>query len=146
MANHSERLHSQNVKHHSDLVVGLHILVVDDNDDSLLLTACILESYGIKVSTATTALQALEAIAQFQFDGLIFDIAMPDIDGYSLIRQVRENQLLAARTVPAIALTALGCEESYNLALQAGFQSYMNKPIEPNLLIAELMQVMNISA
>lgn len=146
VANSSEGLHPQNVTYHFYSLAGLHILVVDDNDDSLFLTACILESYGINVSTATSALQALEAIAQFKFDVLIFDIAMPDIDGYSLIRKVRENQLSEIRNIPAIALTALGSEESRNMALISGFQSYINKPIDPSILIAELMKIMKSSA
>ncbi|QLE57779.1 response regulator [Nostoc sp. TCL26-01] len=146
MTNNSEELHPQNVTNNIQSLEGLQILVVDDNPDSLFLTTCILESYGVQVLTATSALEALEAIEQSKFDLLIFDIAMPDMDGYSLIRKVRKNLLTENTNVPAIALTALSLEESSNMALISGFQGYVNKPIDPNVLIIEILKILGSSA
>ncbi len=84
----------------------LRVLLVDDNEDSLLLTTFILESNGFQVKTATSVLQALEIIKQFKFDILISDIAMPEIDGYSLIRKIRSS-ISEQQNIPALALTAL---------------------------------------
>jgi CheY-like chemotaxis protein len=145
MTNDYEDTHLHGDINNYQSLVGLHILVVDDNDDSLFLTTFILESYGVQVTTATSALQALEVIKNSEFDMLIFDIAMPKVDGYSLIRKVRQMLLLQKRHTPAIALTALSSEEGHNLALLSGFQGYVSKPVETSTLIAEITKLMRFS-
>jgi len=145
MANNFDPSHLQDdIKNYHSLE-GLQILVVDDNEDSLFLTTVILESYGVQVTTATSALLALEAIKNFRFDILIVDIAMPKVDGYSLIRKARQMLLLQKRHTPAIALTALSSEDSYNMALLSGFQSYVNKPIDASILIREITKLLRFS-
>ncbi|MBE9003462.1 response regulator [Fortiea sp. LEGE XX443] len=142
MTNNYEDSHLQDdIKNYQSLD-GLQILVVDDSEDSLFLTSFILESYGVQVTTATSALAALEIIKNSRFDILIFDIAMPKVDGYSLIRKVRQMLRLQKQLTPAIALTALNSEYSHNLALLSGFQSYVSKPVEPNVLIAEITKLL----
>ncbi|MBD2435775.1 response regulator [Nostoc sp. FACHB-110] len=141
MANNFEHSHlHDDIKDYQSLE-GLQILVVDDNEDSLFLMTVILENYGVQVTTATSAILALEAIKNSRFDVLIFDIAMPEVDGYSLVRKARQMLLLQQRLTPAIALTALSSEESYNLALLSGFQSYVNKPVDAGILIAEITKL-----
>lgn len=100
MANNPEELHPQDVTNYFQSLDGLQILAVDDNADSLFLTACVLESYGVQVTTATSASEALETIKQLKFDILIFDIAMPDMDGYTLVYEIRNNALLENRNIP----------------------------------------------
>ncbi|MBD6618658.1 response regulator [Komarekiella sp. 'clone 1'] len=146
MAKNPKDQHPLDVTKDFQSLDGIQVLVVDDNADSLFLTTCILESYGSRVITATSALQALEAIKQFKFDIFIFDIAMPEMDGFSLISKVREITLSEKQQIPAIALTALGSEEGYSLALTSGFQSYVNKPVEPTLLVAEITKLINQSS
>ncbi|BAZ22674.1 response regulator receiver domain protein [Kalymmatonema gypsitolerans NIES-4073] len=136
---------SKNCHHNDDIsniqtLDGLRIVVVDDDADSLVLTTFILESYGVQTMTATCALEAIEVIKQSVPDVLIIDIAMPEVDGYSLIRKVRtlnspQNQ------IPAIALTAMDSEEGRDLALKAGFQSYLIKPTEPNDILTEIVNI-----
>jgi CheY-like chemotaxis protein len=146
MANNFDPSHLQDdIKDYQSLE-GLQILVVDDNEDSLFLTAVILEGYGMQVTTATSATLALETIKNLRFDILIFDIAMPEVDGYSLIRQARQILLLQKRHPPAIALTALCSEDSYNLALLSGFQSYVNKPVDASVLISEITKILRFSS
>jgi CheY-like chemotaxis protein len=143
MANNPEDLHPLNVTTDFQSLDGIQILVVDDNADSLFLTTCILESCASRVIAASSALQALEAIKQFKFDIFIFDIAMPDMDGFSLMSKIRKMTLSEKRKIPAIALTALGSEEGCSFALTSGFQSYVNKPVEPTLLITEIKKLLN---
>ncbi|WP_414755146.1 response regulator [Anabaena sp. CCY 9910] len=145
MANNSEELHPQNVTNYFQSLDGLQILAVDDNADSLFLTTCVLESYGVQVTTATSALEALETIKQLKFDILIFDIAMPNMDGYTLVQEIRNNALLENRNIPAIALTALGSEDALNMAFMSGFQGYVNKPLDPNILVAEILKLIGSS-
>src|SRR5690348_2696993 len=82
---------------------GLRVLVVDDNEDSLLLTTFILENTGLQVKTAMSVLQALETIKEAKFDILISDIAMPEMDGYCLIRKIRGSSICEQQEIPAIA-------------------------------------------
>ena len=115
---------------------GLRILMVDDNIDTLELVAVILSQYGTEVITAASVAEALDAFAQFVPDILISDIAMPGEDGYSLIRQVRALEGFQARVLPAIALTAYAGEAERVLALEAGFQMHVSKPVDPFELVA----------
>ncbi|BDA76119.1 hypothetical protein CAL7716_102850 (plasmid) [Calothrix sp. PCC 7716] len=115
-------------------LVGVKVLVVDDDQDSLDLTSFILEACGVKVITAVSALDALEVIEQFQPQVLVSDIAMPQIDGNSLIRKIRQGKSLN-HDIPAIAVTALDREEIFKLTLQSGFQAYLSKPFEGDELI-----------
>ncbi|RUT06401.1 hypothetical protein DSM106972_026580 [Dulcicalothrix desertica PCC 7102] len=115
-------------------LVGIKVLIVDDDQDSLDLTSFILEAYGVKVITAVSALDALEVLDKFQPQILLSDIAMPYIDGYSLIRRIRQGKFLS-QDIIAIAVTALDGEEVFDLAVQAGFQAYLIKPFEGDDLI-----------
>jgi CheY-like chemotaxis protein len=114
---------------------GLRVLVVDDNIDSLELITVILDQYGIEIITATSAVEAIEAIAQSIPDILISDIAMPLEDGYSLIRKIRKLSPAQGGQIPAIALTAYAKHEDRLLALEAGFQMHVPKPVDPFELV-----------
>ncbi len=115
---------------------GLRVLAVDDNADHLELVKIILEEYSVEVTTVAEPAEALDAIARLKPDVLISDIVMPNEDGYSLIRKVRNLPPEKGGAIPAIALTAFTTEEEHILALKAGFSMYISKPIEPNFLVA----------
>lgn len=115
---------------------GLQVLVVDDNQDSLELVKIILEGYGTRIVTATSACEAIDAIAQFKPDVLISDIAMPSEDGYTLIRKIRTLSPEQGGLIPAVALTACVVQEERVRAFEAGFQVHLPKPLEPDQLIA----------
>ncbi|MEH2330386.1 hybrid sensor histidine kinase/response regulator [Nostoc sp.] len=114
---------------------GLQILVVDDNADTRELIAFILEQSGAQVTAVSSVGEALEALGQLKPDVLVSDIGMPDEDGYSLIRKVRAQQAEQEEKILAVALTAFARDEERRLALQAGFQVYVSKPIEPEDLV-----------
>ena len=120
---------------------SLRALVVDDNEDSLELVRFILEEYGIQVLTAASASVALPAIARFLPNILICDIAMPELDGYWLIHQIRTLSPKQGGLIPAIALTACVLEEEQIHAIEAGFERYLPKPIEPDELVAVVAQL-----
>jgi len=113
----------------------LQILVVDDIADMRDLLVMILEHYGATVRVAASAAEALIAIEQFKPDLLISDIGMSDIDGYMLLRQVRQLPSERGGLVPAIALTAYASEFDQQQALTAGFQKHISKPVEPEELV-----------
>ncbi len=118
--------------------------MVDDNVDTLELVTIILGEYGTEVITAASATEAIEAITQgargaitqLKPNILISDIAMPGVDGYSLIRKVRTLSSERGGRIPAIALTAYASEEERTRILAAGFQMHIPKPVEPSELVA----------
>ncbi len=119
-------------------LIGIHVLLVDDEEDVRTLIATILEQYGATVTpvaAAPTALQILQAAPQ-KYDVLLSDIGMPGQDGWSLIRQVRALSAAAGGKIPAAALTAYASNRERNLALQLGFQVHIAKPVEPDRLVA----------
>lgn len=113
---------------------GLNILVVDDEADARVLMTAILGQYGANVTSAGSANDAIALLRQSPTDLLVSDIGMPEQDGYSLIRQVRERGI----KIPAIALTAYARVEDRILALSAGFQMHIAKPIETAELVAAI--------
>ncbi|MDM9383404.1 PAS domain S-box protein [Chlorogloeopsis sp. ULAP01] len=113
---------------------GLRVVVVDDDVDTLNLLVLILEQYGVEVHGVASAREALLAIAQIQPDLLLSDIAMPETDGYMLIRQVRALEAASLRKLPAIALTAFAGEVNYQKVISAGFQRHLTKPVDPSEL------------
>jgi signal transduction histidine kinase len=114
---------------------NIQILVVEDDEDARDLLVTVLTQQGAKVSEAGSAAEALMHIAQAAPDVIISDIGLPGEDGYALMRAIRARGLTSA-TLPAIALTAYSRREDQRLALQAGFQAHVAKPVEPAILVA----------
>ncbi|XWK86885.1 MAG: PAS domain S-box protein [Phormidium sp.] len=114
---------------------NLRVLVVDDEVDSLKLLEVFLPQEGAIVTAVSSAAQALQMVTQAEFDLLISDIGMPEMDGYSLIRQIRALPLPFKRDIPAIALTAYAGETNQSQALAAGFQTHLEKPIDPQQML-----------
>lgn len=123
----------------------LRVLVIDDNIDTLELVAVILEQYATEVITAASATEAMQVIAQSKPDVLVSDIAMPGVDGYSLIRQVRTLSSEQGGMIPAVALTAYASEEQRTLALESGFQMHVSKPVDPAELVAVVVKLAQIN-
>ena len=114
---------------------GLRVHVVDDDSLGRSLIATLLRSSGATVVESGSAADALRTIADGPSEILISDIGMPGKDGYSLIRDVRRLDASLGRQTPAIALTAYASPQDRRLALAAGFNTHMPKPIEPDELI-----------
>jgi PAS domain S-box-containing protein len=114
---------------------GLRVLVVDDEADARRVLAKVLGEAGAVVTSAGSVKDALLALTAKEPHVLLSDIAMPDQDGYDLIRQVR-NLGHAAKELPAVALTAFAHKDDRLRVLLAGFQVHVAKPIDPHELIA----------
>jgi PAS domain S-box-containing protein len=115
-------------------LAGVRVLVVEDEPDARALLALILESSGATVVGVESAPEALTNLQIFQPDVLLSDIGLPIESGYELIRKVRSLSSEASQ-IPAIALTAFATEEDRRLALAAGFQFHLTKPVEPSVLV-----------
>ncbi|MBC1221356.1 response regulator [Nostoc sp. UCD121] len=123
---------------------GLQALLVDDDRDSREFIAFLLEQYGAQVTEAESAHEALSTLEQAKFDLLISDIGMPDMDGYTLIRQIRKQPSDQGGEIPAIALTAYAGEIDQQLALAAGFQQHISKPIELEVLMQAILTIVRV--
>ncbi|MEH1829997.1 MAG: response regulator [Nostoc sp.] len=123
---------------------GLQTLLVDDDRDSREFIAFVLEQYGAQVTEADSAHDALNSLMQAKFDLLISDIGMPDMDGYTLIRQIRNQSPEQGGEIPAIALTAYAGEIDRQQALAAGFQHHISKPIELEVLIQAILTIVTV--
>src|ERR1043165_9541361 len=109
---------------------GVHVLLVEDDDDSRKLLGTMLKRYGARVTSTKSAAEAFEAFTNDVPDVLISDIGMPDEDGYQLIRKLRALPGQKGGTTPAIALTGYASRKDRERALSAGYQQHMAKPIE----------------
>jgi PAS domain S-box-containing protein len=122
-------------------LTGLQILVVDDDVDSREFVLFLVEQYGARVLSAASADEALVVLTHFQPDVLLSDIGMPEVDGYALMQQVRALPPEQGGQIPAIALTAYAGEIDYQQAISAGFQRHISKPVEPEVLIQAIVNL-----
>ncbi|GHH46733.1 PAS domain S-box protein [[Pseudomonas] boreopolis] len=119
---------------------GLHVLLVDDEDDSREVTRQFLLRAGAAVECAPSADEAERRLLESRYDVLVSDIAMPERDGYDLIRNLRGCGRAIA-SLPAIALTAYVRDEDRDQALLAGFDAHIGKPLDP-LGLVELIEIL----
>ena len=125
---------------------GMRVLAVDDESDARELLIAMLIKSGAEVRDADSAGEALKILSGWLPDVLISDIEMPVIDGYALMRKIRESEYDGADRLPAIALTAHARTEDRDRALQAGFQIHIAKPIAPaelNMILLEFKTQMD---
>ncbi|MBD2606067.1 PAS domain S-box protein [Scytonema hofmannii FACHB-248] len=120
---------------------GIKILIVDDDVDSRDFIRFVLQQEKAEVIAVSSALEALQILAKSKLDVLLSDIGMPEMDGYMLIRQVRNWLPEQGGQIPAIALTAYAGEYDRQQAISAGFQIHVCKPVEPAQLIAAITKL-----
>jgi signal transduction histidine kinase/CheY-like chemotaxis protein len=127
---------------------GLSVLVVDDQEEARVILTHTLGGYGAKVTTASSGAEALAILCRpadrRRPDVLILDIAMPDEDGYAVLKKVRAleaEQGAVVDQIPAIALTAHARAEDRFRALQAGFQMHVAKPVDPTELAVVIISL-----
>jgi CheY-like chemotaxis protein len=123
-------------------LVGVKVLVVDDDASTLDFLAAALGYCGATVTTALTAADALAVVQQARPDVVLSDIAMPGHDGYWLIREIRGLADPALRGVPVVATTAYGREHSRGRTLAAGFVAHVSKPVDPDVLCRTIARAM----
>lgn len=130
---------STDMKLASAVLDGLKILVLDDEPDARELLAAVLTEYGAHVEVARSVAEALAAVPRVVPHVLVSDIGLPDEDGYSFVRKLR--QLPEGASVPALALTAYTRPEDRSLALSYGFDAHVGKPINPEQLVEAILRI-----
>lgn len=127
------------------LLDGVKVLLVDDDADTLQVVRAMLDGSKAVVHTAASVHEAMEMLVWYNPHVLVSDLAMPDEDGYSLIRKVRALGANKGYQVPAIALTSYVRVEDRTRALAAGFNMFVPKPLHPDELITAIMNLADTS-
>lgn len=124
---------------------GLHLLAVEDQPEVLEYLRRLLEEQGAQVTAAASAGEALALLDQGGHDGidvLLTDIGMPGMDGYGLVRTLREDIGVDADGLPAVAVTALARADDRKRALASGFQEHVAKPYSVAQLVTAVRSVL----
>jgi CheY-like chemotaxis protein/anti-sigma regulatory factor (Ser/Thr protein kinase) len=120
---------------------GVNVLLVDDEPDAREVVARLLQASGASVVSAGSGAEALALSELDRPDILISDIGMPGMDGYELLRRMREGGDPKAVRIPAVALTAFARSEDRTRALLAGFLVHVAKPVQPSELVATVASI-----
>ncbi len=124
----------------------VNVLLVEDDPDNRDVLRAILEQHHASVSATASAREALEVLSRAHPNFLISDIGLPEIDGYELIRRIRQLDPSEGGRIPAVALTAHASSEDRTRALRAGFQAHIAKPVDPRELVASIASLAGLMA
>ena len=138
-SNHSNDMTPNAEMLHSEPGERRSALVVDDVADVTEMLAVVLTHAGYSVVTAASAPAALKAARERQFDVIISDIGMPEMNGYQLAREMR--QMPGYETVPMVAVTGYSMFDDKERSTKAGFNAHMTKPIDPRALLELIEQL-----
>ena len=114
-------------------------LVVDDVADVTEMLSVLLTHAGYQVGTAASAMSALKVARERQFDVIISDIGMPEMNGYQLARELR--MLPGYESIPMVAVTGYSMFDDRERSAKAGFTAHMTKPIDPRALLDLIEQL-----
>lgn len=112
------------------------VLIIEDNEQNRYLATFLLEGRGHSVTTAADGLAGIELASQLKPDLILLDIQLPEMDGYSVARRLRQDATLAE--VPIIAVTSYAMPGDREKAIEAGCTGYIEKPIDPDTFVTEV--------
>jgi two-component system CheB/CheR fusion protein len=115
------------------------VLVVDDSDANADALHDLLELEGARVTVESSSTAAIERAGKERFDLLISDIAMPNVDGYALLKTIRASKLNS--DIRAIAYSGYGSKDDVDRALAAGFDVHLTKPVDVDTLLATIADI-----
>ncbi|MEH1885886.1 MULTISPECIES: hybrid sensor histidine kinase/response regulator [unclassified Nostoc] len=115
---------------------SLKILVIEDNDDSAFSLKAVLEYFGHEVSIARNGILGVQAAREFEPHVIICDIGLPEMDGFAVAEELSKDSKFTDSIM--IALTGYGSQEDKELALQSGFKCHLTKPVDFDILTAEI--------
>lgn len=119
---------------------GLRVLVIDDQEPTLAFLAAIFRRAEAEVATARSVREGLVQFQAFVPDVVVCDLAMPEEDGFAFLREVRALPT-TSRPAKIVAVTAFGRPEDRKEALEAGFDAYLKKPLDPQELAACVLKL-----
>ena len=120
-------------------LTGIRVLLVDDDADAIQMARDALTFAGATVATASSANDALAALDADIFDVAVLDIGMPQVDGYQLVKEIRQRPESRQGKIPIAALTAYARTIDRTRSLKAGFHMHLSKPVQPTELAAAVL-------
>ncbi len=119
------------------------VLVVEDEESLLKLETILLTVKGFEVIGAFTGKMAIDKIGVEEFDLVLLDIMLPDIDGFEVCRQIRKDPRTA--TVPVIMLTGKKSQEDHDKGVLCGANAYLVKPFKSAMIIEQINRLISLS-
>lgn len=116
------------------------VLVIEDNENNMELITFILESHGYQVLRAVTGRDGYEQAVRERPDFIILDIQLPDIMGTEVLKMIRATP--EGNTVPIIAMTSYAMSGDEHRLLKAGCSGYIEKPIDPQLVMNKIKRIL----
>ena len=121
---------------------SLEILIIDDNEQITKMLTTFLELKEHKCTVANDGKEGLALIKENRHDVVLLDLAMPEFDGYSVIKDLEENDLLKERKIIVFTASTITQEELDEL-VNRGVTSYILKPIDIDLLLSKVIEIAN---
>jgi CheY-like chemotaxis protein len=119
------------------------VLLAEDNPVNARLATAILERHHHTVTAVHTGRDAVTAVATGDFDLVLMDVQMPEMDGREATRLIRQSELRTGRHIPIVALTAHAMKGDREMCLAAGMDAYLSKPLRAPELVATIEQLAN---
>jgi CheY-like chemotaxis protein len=116
------------------------VLIIEDNDNNLELIRFILQEAGYRARHAVTGLEGVKQALAIPPDFIVLDIQLPDINGLEVLKRIRANPVGAS--IPIIAMTSYAMSGDRERLLEAGCTGYIEKPIDPMTVIAQIQAVL----
>jgi CheY-like chemotaxis protein len=119
-------------------LAGIHVLLVDDNEDALIVFGAHLTHLGAIVTVARNGPEALDCLTKVRADVIVTDLSMPGMDGIEFVRRLRRQRGEDTNPTPVIGVTAFPYTFSPRVAVEPGFRAFLVKPVAPSRLAEEV--------
>jgi len=126
------------------MIPPLNILLVEDNLINQKLASRLLEKAGHAVTVANNGKEAVDQVAVREFDLILMDISMPEMDGLEATQEIRRNESDSRRRLPIVALTANAMVGDRERCLAAGMDHYVTKPVQTQVLSETMAEVLGL--
>jgi len=114
------------------------VLIVEDNEDNMYMIKFILEKNNLQAIMAETGMLGYEKALKEKPDLILMDIQLPDINGLEVTKKIRKSEI--GNRIPIIAVSSYAMTGDKQRAMDAGFSAYIEKPFEPETIIAEIQK------
>ncbi len=116
-------------------------LIIEDNEDNMVLMRRLLDKFGYKTIEATTGKEGFEMTREKRPDFVLLDIQLPDMNGIEVLKMIRENE--TTKYVCVIAVTSYAMSGDRERLMEAGCDEYIEKPINPEVIITQIKKALN---
>lgn len=123
---------------------GKHVLLVEDNELNAEIAMAILEQSGLILDRVEDGLACINRLSEVDadlYDLILMDIQMPNVNGYEATRIIRQFKNLKKASIPILAMTANAFEEDKKMAMEAGMNGHISKPIDVNALENQIINL-----